>query len=267
MGMAVHARDLVLTRGGNRVLATSDLDLPAGSVTALIGPNGSGKSSLLDAIAGLLVPATGTLEVLGGDAHSARPRIAYVLQATRVNEALPLTVAEVVGMARYQGRGLVRRLTPEDRDRIDYAVESLGLGDLSRRHLHELSGGQRQRVLVAQGLAQDADLILLDEPLSGLDLTSSERILQSFRAEVDRGRTVVLATHDLGEAERAQHVVLLAGRVAAAGPPSEVITPTHLADAYGARVVRVGDDQVLFDEHAHPAPEHPESTGRSVGRQ
>jgi manganese transport system ATP-binding protein len=131
------------------------------------------------------------------------------------------------------------------------AVERLELGDLLRRHLGELSGGQRQRVFVAQGLAQGADVLLLDEPVTGLDLPSAHRIREVVGEEAAAGRTVVLATHDLAEAAAADHVVLVAGRVVAAGPPATALTRDTLADAYGARLLRVDGDTLLLDEGAH----------------
>src|SRR5688500_17204895 len=127
----------------------------------------------------------------------------------------------------------------------------MDIAGLRGRQIHELSGGQRQRVLVAQGLAQGADVLLLDEPVTGLDLASSHRIAEVMAAERAAGRTVVVATHDLAEASTADHVVLLAGRVVAAGPPAEALTRTTLAEAYGDRLLRLDGDTLLLDEGAH----------------
>lgn len=251
---AVAARDLVLARGGSVVLARSSFALAPGTVTALIGPNGSGKSSLLDAIAGLLPVHAGALEVLGGPARPTRAGVAYVLQATSVNEVLPLSARDVVALARYPRRGLFGRMDAGDRAAVEEALQRLGVADLADRHLHDLSGGQRQRILVAQGLAQEADLLLLDEPLSGVDLVSRDQILDTVAEERRCGRTVVIATHDLTEAEHADQVLLLDGRVVAAGAPSAVITSEHLADAYGGRVLLLDGHAVLDDPH-HPSPQ------------
>ena len=249
---AVTARDVVLARGRRTALqVVGELALPAGAVTAVVGPNGSGKSTLLHAIAGLLEPRSGELRVVGS--------VAYVLQTTEVNEHMPVTVGEVVTMGRYAVRGALGRLGPADRAAVAVAVERLELGDLLRRHLGELSRGQRQRVFVAQGLAQGADVLLLDEPVTGLDLPSAHRIREAVGEETAAGRTVVLATHDLAEAAAADHVVLVAGRVVAAGPPSTVLTRDTLAEAYGARLLRVDGDTLLLDEgahHDHEGPDH-----------
>jgi ABC-type Mn2+/Zn2+ transport system ATPase subunit len=227
------------------------LELAAGAVTALVGPNGSGKSTLLHAIGGLLTPASGTLHVLGRSPEAVRRRVAYVLQTVTVTEHLPITVREVVAMGRYGTAGPFRRLGTDDRARIDAAIERLELTALARRHLGELSGGQRQRALVAQALVQDADVLLLDEPVSGLDLASSDRIREVIDGERAAGRTVVLATHDLAEAQRADDLVLLAGRVVAAGPPATALTRQALAEAYGGRLFRLEGDLVVLDDAGH----------------
>jgi manganese transport system ATP-binding protein len=243
VAVAISARDLVLARGDEVALRVDAVDLPSGAVTALVGPNGSGKSTFLHAVAGLLKPRSGTLEVRGD--------VAYGLQSTAVNEFMPVTVAEVVTMGRFARRGIFGRLTGDDRAAVDEAVERLELGDLERRHLGALSGGQRQRVFVAQGLAQQAEVLLLDEPVSGLDLASAARIREVVEAERDAGRAVVVATHDLGEAAAADHLVLVAGRVIATGRPADALTGDTLSEAYGARLLRVGDAQVLLDDDTH----------------
>jgi iron complex transport system ATP-binding protein len=249
---AVVGRDLTLAYGQRVALARSDFTLPAARVTALVGPNGSGKSTLLSAIAGLLTPRGGTLRVLGQPASTTRGGTAYVLQTTQANHVLPVTVREVVTMARFGGRGLLGRLRARDRQAVVRAMERLEITDLAERHLRELSGGQRQRVLVAQGLAQDADVLLLDEPVTGLDLVSRQRILEAVAEERDAGRTVVLTTHDLEDAEMADHVLLLAGRIVASGSPDEVLTAQNLHAAYSGRLLR-GDVHVAYtDEHVHP---------------
>jgi ABC-type Mn2+/Zn2+ transport system ATPase subunit len=230
-----------------------DLTIPSGAVTAVIGPNGSGKSSLLGLLSGLVRATSGTVEVLGAPAGRAGSRVAHVLQSTRIEESVPITVAEVVRMGAYARRGLVRRLGRDDRERVRAAMERLEIMDLAGRQLSELSGGQRQRVHVAQGLAQGADLLLLDEPISGLDVVSQRIIADVILDERDAGRTVVLTTHDVGTAGHADMVVLLATRVIAAGPPGEVLTQHHLAHAYGEHAHVLADGTVVLDEPHHHA--------------
>lgn len=247
MATAATATDLVLAYGTTTVLDRASFAIPRGAVTALIGPNGAGKSTLLNAMAGLLDPRAGRLDLH----HPRRGGVALVLQSTRVNEHLPLTVRETVTMGRYATLGPFRRLRPADRAAIDDALEALAITDLASRPLHELSGGQRQRAFVAQGLAQGADVLLLDEPITGLDLLSRQHILDAIAAERSAGHAVVVSTHDLGDAAAADHLLLLAGRVVASGPPSEVLTPEHLAEAYGGHLLRVGDNTLILDDHPH----------------
>jgi manganese transport system ATP-binding protein len=269
---AVFAADLTVARGGRIALRVDRLQVPIGSVAALVGPNGSGKSTLLHTIAGLLAPTSGELAVLGATPAAVRRRVAYVLQSVAVTEHLPITVREVVAMGRFAERGPFRRLRPGDRTLIDAALERLELADLAHRHLGELSGGQRQRTLVAQALAQDAELLLLDEPITGLDLASAERIRSVIDGERRAGRTVIVATHDLAEAQRADLLVLLAGRVVAAGPPARALTRSTLAEAYGGRLLQLDGETVILDDAAHHDPDepahdhhssHPHSTGQS----
>ncbi|MGH8957692.1 MAG: metal ABC transporter ATP-binding protein, partial [Acidimicrobiia bacterium] len=179
-----------------------------------------------------------------------RERIAYVLQATSISRTLPISVREVVTMGRYASSGLGRRLGRDDRKAVDQALQRVELSDVAAASFHELSGGQRQRVLVAQGLAQDHDLLLLDEPLIGVDLGSSASIESSLSEDVAQGNTVIVTTHDLGQAMAADWVVLLAGLVVAYGSPAAVLTEENLARAYGLRVVRSGD-RFVVDDPAH----------------
>ncbi len=246
----VEAHGLVLEHDRVVALADADLALPAGGLTAIIGPNGSGKSTLLRALSGLHRPSAGSLTVCGGKpgSHS----VAHVLQSTVINEALPVTVREVVRMGRFRTRGPFRRLTDEDRAAVEDAMARMEIAELADRHLTELSGGQRQRVYVAQGLAQQAELFLLDEPVTGLDLPSLDRIAAVLREETERGRTVILTTHELHTAQAADHVVLLSGRVVASGTPAEVLTPDNLSDAYGGHLHELpGGELMLDDPHGH----------------
>jgi manganese transport system ATP-binding protein len=248
---AVDAEDLVLAYGHRVALATSSFEVEAGGSVALIGPNGSGKSTLLRAIAGLLPPRSGRLDV---PARRDRSAVALVLQATAVDSYLPVTVRETVAMARYARRGAVRRLNGTDRAAVEGALERLDVADLASRQLNELSAGQRQRALVAQGLAQEADLLLLDEPVTGLDIVSRQHILEAIAAERDAGRTVVMSTHDLDDARLAERVMLLANRLVAYGPSDEVLTDRNLGAAYGGRVLRLTPGTVLVDDPHHEAP-------------
>ncbi|MER6770864.1 zinc ABC transporter ATP-binding protein AztA [Streptomyces bacillaris] len=199
------------------------------ATTVLVGPNGSGKSTLLGVLAGVIKPTSGHL-FRAGD----RPP-AFVPQRGAVGDALPLTVRETVEMGRWGDRGPWRRLTARDHATVDAALDRLGIGDLAPRQLGELSGGQRQRALIAQGLAQESDLLLLDEPTTGLDPEARDRIGELLTELVADGVTVVQATHDLAAARAADVCLLLReGRIAGQGRPDEVLTPSSLTRIWQA---------------------------------
>jgi manganese transport system ATP-binding protein len=243
MSPAVVARRLEVGYGGTVALASSDFEIPAGGVSAIIGPNGSGKSTLLNTVAGLVEPSAGSIEVT-----MERTRISYVMQATKVNENLPVTVREVVSMGRFASLGAYGRMRSVDRLAIDDAMERVGISTLAKSHLHDLSGGQRQRVFVAQGLAQAHDMLLLDEPLTGVDLTTAHAIDDMIHAEAVDGCTVVVTTHDLSEARSADFVLLLAGRVVAWGRPDHVLSEENLVGVYGPALLHVERGRLLVDD-------------------
>ncbi len=211
-------------------------------------PQRLGQIDLLHAIAGTLPPRSGSLSLGGGT----RNRVSYVMQTVNVAPGTPITVREVIGMGRYAELGWWRPFRTTDRKRVDAAMERLGITDLAGRHLSELSGGgQRQRVYVAQGIVQDHDLLLLDEPLTGLDLVSARVIDEIIHTESAEGCSVLVTTHDLDEARAADNVVLMAGRILAYGPPEQVLTRANLAAAYGlGSLHESGKDFV--DDPAHP---------------
>lgn len=202
----------------NPVLHDVTATLPGGRVTALMGPNGSGKSTLLAVLAGILTPASGTVDRPG----TRRP--ALVVQQQSVPPTLPITVAETVAMGRWAQRGFWRRLTRADRAVVADCLARMDIADLAGRRLDTLSGGQRQRVLLARALAQQSDLLLLDEPSTGLDASAQEAIGAAVREAAAAGVTVVHATHDLADVRHADHCVLLrGGRVVGAGEPETVL--------------------------------------------
>ncbi|MEQ8145934.1 zinc ABC transporter ATP-binding protein AztA [Streptomyces sp. OP7] len=212
---------------GRPVLREISAEIPKLAMTVLVGPNGSGKSTLLGVLAGVIQPTAGDLH-RGGD----RPP-AFVPQRGAVGDTLPLTVRQAVEMGRWGERGTWRRLTRRDHATVDAALDRLEIRDLASRQLGELSGGQRQRALIAQGLAQEADLLLLDEPTTGLDPEARERIGTLLRALVADGVTVVQATHDLDVARTADACLLLRdGRIAGRGHPDQVLTTSALARSW-----------------------------------
>lgn len=248
---AVAASSLTLAYGASIALRDATFCVQPGACCCVVGPNGSGKTSVLHAIAGILPPRSGTLEVAGADPQSRRRHTAYVLQSNELNRHVPVTVREVVRMGRYSRVGLLRRLRREDHRIVDQAMERLGISGLRNHHFDELSGGQRQRVLIAQALAQPGDLLLLDEPLTGLDLPSRERVEQVIADERASGTTVIMTTHDLTEAAAADQVLLVASRLVASGHPESVLTSEFLSDAYGGHILDLGQGTMVLDDPGH----------------
>lgn len=241
--VVADAHDVCVHYGPVVALAPSTLRIERGTSTSLVGPNGSGKSTLLNLLGGLLRPTSGTITTHG--------RIGFVAQQQHQHRWMPLSVDDVLRMGRYGHRGLLGRMGAGDRTAIDVAADRLAVTDLRRRPFGDLSGGQRQRVLVAQAVASAPDLLLLDEPITGLDLPSQQRILELVDELTAAGTSVVLSTHHLGEARRTDQVVLLAGCVLAAGPPANVLEPTLLTEAFGNRLVHAGGEHAVVDEHGH----------------
>jgi zinc/manganese transport system ATP-binding protein len=210
---------------GFRVFTRLTLAVPAAATTAVVGPNGCGKSTLLDLIAGVAVPERGIVELGGRE-------VALAVQRSQVGDTFPITVAEAVAMGRWRRLGLLRRSSRTDRDIVSYWIAELGLEELRHRRLGDLSGGQRQRVLLAQAFAQQAPIVLLDEPTTGLDADAADRVAQQLRRLAASGTTIVAATHDFGFAHRFDHCVLLGGgRLLSSGAPADVLTEANLASA------------------------------------
>lgn len=219
------------------VLALDDVSLTieAGRVTGLIGMNGSGKSTLFKTIIGLVKPATGRVRLDGVDPASARRRglIGYVPQSEDVDWTFPVSVRDVVMMGRYGGQGMLRRARPADKQAVDEALERVELADLADRQIGQLSGGQKKRTFVARGLAQDAGVILLDEPFAGVDTVSQATISDLLRAMADDGRCVLISTHDLGSVpELCDTVTMLQRAVVAHGTPADVLTTDNLMSTF-----------------------------------
>lgn len=240
----IEARGLAVGYRGVAVVPRIDVVVQPRSSLALVGTNGSGKSTLLRTIVGLLPAVSGTLDVLGTRPGGAPRRLAYVGQAHASGFVLPLRAVDLVRMGRYPDLGLFGRMRSPDHDLVAAAMESMGIAALARSPLGSLSGGQRQRVYLAQALARRADLIVLDEPTAGLDAGGRELYLHAFAAELSRGAAIVTATHDISEAVEYDQVMLLARRVVALGPGSEVLTADRLLDTFGI---------LLRDPHAEHA--------------
>jgi ABC-type Mn2+/Zn2+ transport system ATPase subunit len=247
-GQALCAHGLSVSYGGDPALEGVDLEVPYGATVAVLGPNGSGKSTLFAAAVGLLRPSAGTIGI-------GERGVAWLPQHLDLSPTLPLTVADVVRMGRW-GRGRwLRRLDREDRRRVDEALRALGITGLVDRRITELSGGQRQRALLAQVMAQDAGLVLLDEPLSGVDHPTAEVIAEMVRRWREQGRAVMVATHDLHSAAHDYDLVLALNRRAIAfGEPTAVCTEDVMRDTFSGHLARLdGEDLVDTSHHHHGA--------------
>jgi ABC-type Mn2+/Zn2+ transport system ATPase subunit len=241
---------------GRVAIESVSLDVPAGSLVAIVGPNGAGKSTLLKVIAGLVSPWSGSVEVLGAAPGRHARRIAYVPQAELVDWHFPITVAGVVMMGRYPRLGVARRPRRADRDAVLDALASVGMAQHAERQIGALSGGQRRRVFLARALAADAELFLLDEPVTGVDATTQQEIMDILAASAAGGRTILATTHDLAcAAECFQRVVAINRTVVADGPASIALDPDILARAYSGHLLVLGGGRVILDDaHHHDEP-------------
>ncbi|MCY3578629.1 MAG: metal ABC transporter ATP-binding protein [bacterium] len=243
--------DEVAAKYGNGHVALTRItcQFEHGTSTALVGPNGSGKTTLLRLMCGLAQPSDGKISP-----DPSEKAVALVAQQHGQRGWMPLTVSNVLRMSRFRDRGLIKRFGPADRTIIEDAAKRLGVSDLGKRQFGELSGGQRQRVLVAQALAHAADVLLLDEPITGLDMPSQETILRIIDEERRRGRIVVISTHHMDEAELCDQVILLANRIVASGTPGEVLTNKNMQEAFGLRMAHGDKENCVFhgehDDHA-----------------
>ena len=248
----VWLSDVTAGYGDRAALEHVTLAVEPGSLLAVVGPNGAGKSTLLKLMAGLARPWTGRIEILGGPAGREARRVAYVPQAELVDWAFPVTVEDVVMMGRFPRLGSLRRPGPDDRRAVGDALEQVKMGGHLRTQIGRLSGGQRRRVFLARALAAEPDLFLLDEPVTGIDATTQELLMDLLEAQAARGKTVVATTHDLAcAAQRFQQVLAINRTVIAYGPSNIVLDADVLARAYGGHLLVIEGRTVLLDDAHH----------------
>jgi manganese/zinc/iron transport system ATP- binding protein len=232
---ALEVRGFTVSYSAKPVLWDVDAAFPAGALSAVVGPNGAGKSTLLRAALGLVPADAGQAFVLGRPARRALDSVAYVPQREAVDWDFPITVREVVEMGRYPAIGWFRRVRRSDREAVEECLERVGMASFSRRQIGQLSGGQRQRVFIARALAQQAPVMLLDEPFAGVDARTQAALLDLLRQLRTDGQSIVLVHHDIAAVRAAfDWALLLNVRTVACGPVAESLTPDNLRRAYGA---------------------------------
>jgi ABC-type Mn2+/Zn2+ transport system ATPase subunit len=229
----ISADHLCVGYGKHPVVEGVMLDMHPGELLVLIGTNGSGKSTLLKTLAGLIHPVHGDLHVLGQHAGQLPTRVAYLPQHPVSSHTLPLQVRDVVTMGRFAHLGLFKRTSSSDRAIVSSAMQRTGIDAQANKPIRDLSGGQQQRTHLAQVLAREAEILLLDEPTAGLDINGRKLVAELIAAERARGVTVVMATHELADAEHATAVMLLAQRVVSMGPPQEALRDEYLRECFG----------------------------------
>jgi manganese/iron transport system ATP-binding protein len=237
MNEGIRAEGLTVTyRNGHTALREASFAIPTGTITALVGVNGAGKSTLFKALMNFVPVSRGRVEILGQPVKQAlkAQAIAYVPQAEEVDWSFPVLVEDVVMMGRYGHMGFLRRPRAADHQAVDAALARVNMTDFRHRQIGELSGGQKKRVFLARALAQDAKVILLDEPFTGVDVKTEEQIIALLRTLREEGRVMLVATHNLGSVpEFCDRVVLVKGTVLAHGPTAEIFTPENLRMAFG----------------------------------
>lgn len=237
MTEGIRAEGITVTyRNGHTALTDASFAIPTGTITALVGVNGSGKSTLFKALMDFVPVARGKVEILGQPVGKAlkQQSIAYVPQAEEVDWSFPVLVEDVVLMGRYGHMGFMRHPRAADHQAVAVALERVNMVEFRKRQIGELSGGQKKRVFLARALAQDARVILLDEPFTGVDVKTEEQIIALLRTLRQEGRVMLVATHNLGSVpEFCDRVVLVKGTVLAYGPTEEVFTPENLRMTFG----------------------------------
>lgn len=226
----------VTYRNGHTALRNASFSIPPGSITALVGVNGSGKSTLFKSIMGFVPLAAGTVSMFGAPAAQALKRnaVAYVPQSEDVDWNFPVLVEDVVMMGRYGHMNFMRIPRAVDREKVDAALDRVGMSAYRKRQIGELSGGQKKRVFLARALAQEGRIILLDEPFTGVDVKTEDAIIKLLRSLRDEGRIMLVSTHNLGSVPQfCDRAVLVNRTVLAEGPTGKVFTQANLEKAFG----------------------------------
>jgi ABC-type Mn2+/Zn2+ transport system ATPase subunit len=248
----------IVAYGGKPALYNVSFCVPVGTRVAVIGPNGAGKSTLFKALVGLLPLQKGSIAIHGLPVGHHKDCVAYISQREEVDWRFPVTVADVVMMGRYGKLGWLRHPGKDDKAAVARSLEHLGIADLAERAIGSLSGGQQQRVFLARALVQEPHVLLMDEPFTGVDISTQETMLTLFSQLQEQQVTVLVSTHDLKlAATHFEFVILLNRRLIACGPPEEVLTSESLSEAFGGQLL-VLNHAVVVDKAVHKSKRYKE---------
>lgn len=259
MQKGIDVTDVSVTyRNGHTALRDASFSVPGGSIAALVGVNGSGKSTLFKAVMGFVRLAGGSISILGMPTRQALRKnlVAYVPQTEEVDWSFPVLVEDVVMMGRYGHMGMLRRPKAHDRRTVDEALARVDMLDLRHRQIGELSGGQKKRIFLARAIAQQGDVILLDEPFTGVDVKTEAKIISLLRELRDEGKTMLVSTHNLGSVtDFCDYTVMVKGTVLASGPTETTFTADNLERAFSGvlrHVVLSGSEERIITDDERP---------------
>ncbi len=235
--IAISVKGLSVSYDRKMILSNIYLDIEPGKIYGVVGPNGAGKSTLFKAILGLIPLNSGNISILGKPINEQRKNVVYIPQKGEIDWQFPATVMDVVLMGRYPHKSIFQRINNQDRNIAKEALEDMGILALKDRQIGELSGGQQQRVFLARALCQGAEILLLDEPLVGVDITTEEKIVRLLKRMTEKGKTLLVVHHDLSKVhEYFDCVVLLNQRLVAYGETRKTFTDENIAKTYGSQL-------------------------------
>lgn len=254
---------VTVSYNGAPALIDVSFQVPHGARVAVVGPNGAGKSTLFKTLVGLLPIQKGRILIHGESLGHHKECVAYVPQREEVDWRFPVTVEDVVMMGRFGKLGWMKPPTQKDWDIVHESIRQMGIAGLAKKPIGDLSGGQQQRVFLARAIAQEPHILLMDEPFTGVDISTQEATLNLLDELQSQQVTIMISTHDLTlAAERFETILLLNRRVIAYGPPQKTLNTEILAEAYGGRILVLPGGQVMVDDccppdqpgsHQHPA--------------
>jgi len=250
---SVETHNLTVIYDKKPAIWNIDFTLPAGKIIGIMGPNGSGKSTLLKAIMDIVEPNMGYVKLMDKPLDDVRDKVSYVPQRLSVDWDFPASVYDVVAMGRYAKRGMFKKLSSDDKKRIDESLEMVNMSAFQNRQISQLSGGQQQRVFLARALAQDADIYLMDEPFVGVDAATEQAIITLLKNMRDQGKTLLVVHHDLHTAQDYfEHMVLLNTRLVAEGPTEDIFNEKILTETYGGTLTTLSKVANVLKEKDFP---------------